>query len=78
LSTLTFTGVISLNAAIAQGGAMFVAPLGTAAITGSRIAGNRAAQTGGIYNLGPVTISTSLISGNMGSSTCLNVLSPCL
>jgi CSLREA domain-containing protein len=77
-STLTFTGVISLNAAIAQGGAMFVAPLGTAAITGSRIAGNRAAQTGGIYNLGPVTISTSLISGNMGSSTCLNVLSPCL
>jgi CSLREA domain-containing protein len=76
---LTFSGVESLNVASGAGGAMYLGSnsLG-ATITGSRIAGNRAMQTGGIYNLAPVTITTSLVAGNTGSSPCLNVLNPCL
>jgi hypothetical protein len=76
---LAFTGVASLNTATKQGGAMYLeaGSLG-ATISGSRIAGNRAAQTGGIYNLAPVTVTTSLVTGNLGSSGCMNVLTPCL
>lgn len=76
---LTLTGAVSGNVAIHQGGAMYVdATSSGATITGSHIFGNRAAQTGGIYNLAPVTINSSVISGNIGSSSCLNVLTPCL
>jgi hypothetical protein len=76
---LTFSGTALHNTASAHGGAMFVAAGSAGAvISASRVVGNRARQTGGIYNLGPVTIRTSLVSGNMSSPTCVNLLSPCL